>query len=145
AAEDRHLPDPADDLRAHRAAQDDRRVHHDVLRHADQHRLRGVGDRPQAARGRLRLRRHRPGPLPLRGAAGALPFVFSRLRTATGTAFVVITAVEFTGATTEGLGYLIWNSWQLFMPEKLYVGLVVIGIIGALLTWILTTSEKLIL
>ena len=76
---------------------------------------------------------------------GALPFVFSGLRTATGTAVVVITAVEFTGATTEGLGYLIWNSWQLFMPEKLYVGLVVIGIIGALLTWILTTSEKLIL
>lgn len=76
---------------------------------------------------------------------GALPFVFSGLRTATGTAVVVITAVEFTGASNEGLGYLIWNSWQLFMPEKLYVGLVVIGIIGALLTWVITASEKLIL
>ena len=76
---------------------------------------------------------------------GAMPFVFSGLKTATGTAVVVVTAVEFTGATTTGLGYLIWNSWQLFIPEKLYVGLLVIGIIGAVLTTILSRSEKLLL
>ncbi|CAM3948746.1 MULTISPECIES: ABC transporter permease [Helcobacillus] len=76
---------------------------------------------------------------------GALPFVFSGLRTATGTAVVVITAVEFTGASTTGLGYLIWNSWQLFIPEKLYVGLVVIGVIGAALTFVITRSETLLL
>ncbi|WP_062946508.1 ABC transporter permease [Brachybacterium sp. sponge] len=76
---------------------------------------------------------------------GAMPFVFSGLKTATGTAVVVVTAVEFTGATTTGLGYLIWNSWQLFIPEKLYVGLVVIGLIGALVTTILSRSEKLLL
>lgn len=76
---------------------------------------------------------------------GAMPFVFSGLRTATGTAVVVVTAVEFTGASNTGLGYLIWNSWQLFMPEKLYVGLVTIGVIGALLTWLLGRCEKLLL
>ncbi|WP_422116365.1 ABC transporter permease [Brachybacterium sp. UNK5269] len=76
---------------------------------------------------------------------GAMPFVFSGLRTATGTAVVVVTAVEFTGASTTGLGYLIWNSWQLFIPEKLYVGLLVIGIIGAVLTTVLARSEKLLL
>jgi NitT/TauT family transport system permease protein len=76
---------------------------------------------------------------------GAMPFVFSGLKTATGTAVVVVTAVEFTGATTTGLGYLIWNSWQLFIPEKLYVGLVVIGVIGALVTAVLSRSEKLLL
>ncbi|MCT1997932.1 ABC transporter permease [Brachybacterium muris] len=76
---------------------------------------------------------------------GAMPFVFSGLRTATGTAVVVVTAVEFTGASTTGLGYLIWNSWQLFLPEKLYVGLVVIGIIGAVLTSLIIHSEKLLL
>ena len=43
------------------------------------------------------------------------------------------------------LGYLIWNSWQLFIPEKLYVGLVVIGLIGALVTALLSRSEKLLL
>lgn len=75
----------------------------------------------------------------------ALPFVFSGLRTATGTAVVVITAVEFTGASDTGLGYLIWNSWQLFIPEKLYVGLVVIGVIGAVLTWGITALEKIVL
>ena len=76
---------------------------------------------------------------------GAMPFVFSGLRTATGTAVVVVTAVEFTGATTTGLGYLIWNSWQLFIPEKLYVGLLVIGVIGAGLTTLILRTEKLLL
>jgi NitT/TauT family transport system permease protein len=76
---------------------------------------------------------------------GALPFVFSGLKTATGTAVVVITAVEFTGASTTGLGYLIWNSWQLFLPQKLYVGLVTIGVIGALLTWLIGRLERLVL
>ncbi|GAB2537334.1 ABC transporter permease [Brachybacterium huguangmaarense] len=76
---------------------------------------------------------------------GAMPFVFSGLRTATGTAVVVVTAVEFTGASTTGLGYLIWNSWQLFLPEKLYVGLVVIGVIGAVLTSLIAASEKILL
>ena len=74
-----------------------------------------------------------------------MPFVFSGLKTATGTAVVVVTAVEFTGASETGLGYLIWNSWQLFIPEKLYVGLLVIGIIGAVLTALLSRSEKLLL
>ena len=93
-----------------------------------------------AAYGATGLARFRHVVLP-----GAMPFVFSGLKTATGTAVVVVTAVEFTGATTTGLGYLIWNSWQLFIPEKLYVGLVVIGLIGALVTTILSRSEKLLL
>ncbi len=76
---------------------------------------------------------------------GALPFVFSGLRTATGTAVVVITAVEFTGASNTGLGYLIWNSWQLFLTEKLYVGLIVIGVIGAGLTGLIMLLEKVVL
>src|SRR5699024_4471111 len=50
-----------------------------------------------------------------------------------------------TGASTTGLGYLICSSWQLFIPEKLYVGLLVIGIIGAGLTSLLSRSEKLLL
>src|SRR5699024_12803725 len=73
---------------------------------------------------------------------GAMPFVFSGLRTATGTAVVVVTAVEFTGATTTGLGYLIWNSWQLLLPEPLYVGLLVIGIIDAVLPTILRRAGQ---
>jgi NitT/TauT family transport system permease protein len=75
---------------------------------------------------------------------GALPFVFTGLKTATGSAVVVVTAVEFTGSA-EGLGYVIWNSWQLFMPEKMYVGLVTIGIIGAVLTFLLQYLERVVL
>lgn len=75
---------------------------------------------------------------------GALPFVFTGLRTATGTAVVVVTAVEFTGSA-EGLGFVIWNSWQLFMPEKMYVGLVTIGIIGAVITFFFQWVERVVL
>src|SRR5699024_8256575 len=76
---------------------------------------------------------------------GAMPFVFSGLRTATGTAVMLVTAVQFTGATTTGLGYLILNSWQQLIPEKHYESLSMIGITGAVLTTILSRSEKLLL
>jgi NitT/TauT family transport system permease protein len=44
-------------------------------------------------------------------------------------ALLVIVAVEFTGATS-GIGYLIWNSWQVFKVEQMYVGLVVTALFG---------------
>ena len=75
---------------------------------------------------------------------GALPFIFSGLRVATGTAVIVITAVEFVASNT-GLGYLIWNSWQLFQPEKMYVGLVTVALVGAVLTGIFALLERIAL
>lgn len=75
---------------------------------------------------------------------GALPFIFSGLRVATGTAVIVITAVEFVASNT-GLGYLIWNSWQLFQPEQMYVGLVTVAIVGAVLTGVFALIERLAL
>jgi len=75
---------------------------------------------------------------------GALPFIFSGLRVATGTAVIVITAVEFVASNT-GLGYLIWNSWQLFRPEQMYVGLVTVALVGAVLTGIFALIERIAL
>src|SRR5262249_45944774 len=45
----------------------------------------------------------------------ALPFLFSRLKVSPGMAGIVVPSVEFV-ASNSGLGYLIWNSWQLFQP-----------------------------
>jgi ABC-type nitrate/sulfonate/bicarbonate transport system permease component len=73
---------------------------------------------------------------------GALPFVFSGLRVAAGMAVIVVTSVEFV-ASDSGLGYLIWNSWQLFQPEQMYVGLVVVSLLGAVMTGLIILAERL--
>jgi sulfonate transport system permease protein len=72
----------------------------------------------------------------------ALPSIFTGLRTAAGLGVIVITAVEFV-ASNRGLGYLIWNSWQLFQPERMYVGLITVAVLGALLTFSVTVTENL--
>ena len=73
---------------------------------------------------------------------GALPFVFSGLRVSAGMAVIVVTAVEFVASNT-GLGYLIWNSWQLFQPQQMYVGLIAVSLLGAAMTGVIVLAEKL--
>lgn len=75
---------------------------------------------------------------------GSLPSVFTGLRVAAGLGVVVVTAVEFV-ASNSGLGYLIWNSWQLFQAEKMYVGLLVVALLGATVTFLLSLLEQLAL
>lgn len=60
---------------------------------------------------------------------GASPFILSGLKLGMNVALLVIVAVEFTGASS-GIGYLIWNSWQVFKVEQMYVGLVVTALFG---------------
>lgn len=75
---------------------------------------------------------------------GALPSILTGFRTATGLAVVVVTAVEFV-ASNEGLGYLIWNSWQLFQAEKMYVALVAVAVLGALAAFAISGAQHLLL
>ncbi|MCK6212757.1 ABC transporter permease [Georgenia sp. EYE_87] len=75
---------------------------------------------------------------------GALPHIMTGLRVSAGMAVIVITAVEFV-ASNDGLGYLIWNSWQLFQPEKMFVGLIVVSLIGALVTGLVILLERALL
>ncbi len=42
---------------------------------------------------------------------------------------VLIAIAEMVGAK-QGLGYMIWNAWELFDVQTMYVGLFVIAIIG---------------
>jgi NitT/TauT family transport system permease protein len=72
---------------------------------------------------------------------GSIPAIFTGLQVAAGSAVIVVTAVEFVASNT-GLGYLIWNSWQLFQPAQMYVGLIVVSIIGALLTAAIVLLER---
>jgi NitT/TauT family transport system permease protein len=70
---------------------------------------------------------------------GALPLIMTGLRLGWGTALLIIVAAEFVAAKA-GIGYLIWNSWQTFAVEEMYVGLLTISGLGllsfVLLDWI---------
>jgi ABC-type nitrate/sulfonate/bicarbonate transport system permease component len=70
---------------------------------------------------------------------GALPLVLTGLKLGMGVALLVIVAAEQVAAKS-GIGYLIWTSWQVFQVEKMYVGLLVIAVVGfasaILLNWL---------
>lgn len=73
----------------------------------------------------------------------SLPTILTGLRVAAGMSVTVVTAVEFVAAN-EGLGFLIWNSWQLFQPSVMYVGLVAVAILGAVVTFGLVWLERIV-
>jgi ABC-type nitrate/sulfonate/bicarbonate transport system permease component len=60
-----------------------------------------------------------------------LPAVVVSLRLSAGIAILVVVGVEFVNGSS-GLGFLIWNSWQLFLAPRMYVGIVVVAVLGAL-------------
>jgi NitT/TauT family transport system permease protein len=74
----------------------------------------------------------------------ATPAIMTGLRVSAGMSVIVITAVEFV-ASNDGLGYLIWNSWQLFQPQDMYVGLITVSLLGAVLTGLIILFERALL
>ena len=60
---------------------------------------------------------------------GALPMIFAGLRIALAVSFIVLVAAEFV-ATKAGIGYMIWNSWELLQVDIMFVGIVTVGILG---------------
>ncbi len=75
---------------------------------------------------------------------GALPMIFAGLRIALAVSFIVLVAAEFV-ATKAGIGYLIWNSWELLQVDVMFVGIVTIGILGLIATVILQEIERLVI
>jgi len=72
---------------------------------------------------------------------GALPMIFAGLRIALAVSFIVLVAAEFV-ATKSGLGYLIWNSWELLQVDIMFVGIVTIGIIGLITSVLFQELER---
>jgi NitT/TauT family transport system permease protein len=75
---------------------------------------------------------------------GALPAIFTGLRLALGFSLIVIVGTEFV-SQSPGVGRLIWDSWQTLAIKKMYVGLVVTGLMGWGLTLALDLIERLVL
>src|SRR6185503_16487304 len=72
---------------------------------------------------------------------GALPMIFAGLRIALAVSFIVLVASEFV-ATKSGIGYLIWNSWELLQVDIMFVGIVTIGIIGLITSAVFQEIER---
>src|SRR5437588_1593728 len=72
---------------------------------------------------------------------GALPMIFAGLRIALAVSFVVLVAAEFV-ATKSGLGYLIWNSWELLQVDSMFVGIVTIGFLGLITSALFQEIER---
>ena len=72
---------------------------------------------------------------------GALPTIFAGLRIALAVSFIVLVASEFV-ATKSGIGYLIWNSWELLQVDIMFVGIVTIGILGLITSVLFQEVER---
>jgi ABC-type nitrate/sulfonate/bicarbonate transport system permease component len=72
---------------------------------------------------------------------GALPHIFTGLRLSLGVSLIVIVGAEFVAAKS-GIGYLIWTSWESLVIEKMFVGIIVITVLGVLSTLLLKELER---
>jgi ABC-type nitrate/sulfonate/bicarbonate transport system permease component len=75
---------------------------------------------------------------------GALPSIMAGIKLGVGMGLILIAIAEMVGAKS-GIGYMIWDAWQVLSVEIMYVGLIVISILGFVLTLVLNEIEHLIL
>ncbi len=64
---------------------------------------------------------------------GALPYVLVGFRVGLGLTLIVLIAVEMVSAK-QGLGALLWQSWEILRVRNMYVGLALIATLGVLVT-----------
>jgi ABC-type nitrate/sulfonate/bicarbonate transport system permease component len=74
---------------------------------------------------------------------GSLPMILAGFRIAFSLALVISIAVEMVAAT-KGLGVLIWFSWETLQTENLYATLLVIGVIGFLINYLMMKLSKIL-
>jgi ABC-type nitrate/sulfonate/bicarbonate transport system permease component len=75
---------------------------------------------------------------------GALPMVMTGIKLGVGMGLILIAIAEMVGAKS-GLGYMIWNAWEVLSVETMYVGLLMIALLGFLFTLALNELERLII
>ena len=79
----------------------------------------------------------------------SLPHVFTGVRLAWGVALIVIIASEMIGSVS-GLGYMVLTAQQTFRVERVFAGIIIIGVLGfatdqgmrALQRWLVPWSRE---
>ena len=74
---------------------------------------------------------------------GALPLIMTGVKLGVGLGLVLIAIAEMVGAKS-GLGYMIWNAWEILSVETMYVGLISIAVLGLVFTLLLNELERII-
>jgi NitT/TauT family transport system permease protein len=59
----------------------------------------------------------------------AIPSVIGGLKLGFGQALIIVVSTEFVGGDS-GIGYMIWNSWQVLDVSVMFVGLAIVGLVG---------------
>jgi NitT/TauT family transport system permease protein len=72
---------------------------------------------------------------------GALPTIFAGLRISLGISLIVLVSAEFV-ASRAGIGFLIWSSWETLLVENMFVGIIVITILGVVSSFVLRECER---
>jgi NitT/TauT family transport system permease protein len=75
---------------------------------------------------------------------GAMPSIMTGVKLGVGMGLILIAISEMIGAK-EGIGYMIWNAWQILTVETMYVGLAAIAVLGFAFNVILNMVEAKIL
>lgn len=78
------------------------------------------------------------------GVPSAMIMTFAGVRVALGNAWATLVAAEMLAANA-GLGYMILQGRQFARADLIILGIVVIGVIGVLFTWVLGLVEKKVL
>ena len=74
---------------------------------------------------------------------GAMPLILTGVRLGIGLGLVLISLAEIVGAKS-GLGFMMWNAWEILSVETMYVGLLVIAMLGIAFTILINELERLI-
>jgi ABC-type nitrate/sulfonate/bicarbonate transport system permease component len=72
---------------------------------------------------------------------GAVPHIMSGIKLGFGLGLMLIAIAEMIGSKS-GLGYMIWDAWELLSVEQMYVGLIVIAILGYGISMLLNEIER---
>ncbi len=72
---------------------------------------------------------------------GALPSIMAGVKLAAGMGLILIAISEMVAAN-DGIGFMIWNAWQVLTVDTMYVGLLVIAILGFVFSFMLDEIER---
>lgn len=75
---------------------------------------------------------------------GALPFIMTGIKLGAGLGLILIAVAEMIGAQS-GLGFMIWDAWQIMSVNTMYVGLIMIAILGFVITFGLNELENILI
>ncbi|HEY8872881.1 MAG TPA: ABC transporter permease [Stellaceae bacterium] len=75
---------------------------------------------------------------------GAAPLIMAGAKLGAGLGLILIAIAEMIGAQS-GIGYMIWNAWQLMAVDTMFVGLIVIALLGFAFSWALDEVERWLL